>query len=104
MDLDLKVINDETNKRNIDNKKDYDKMMNELKQPLKIKSKNKTMKRPVISLRIDPDVLGTFKAICIEAGDIDRSKAIERILYYLCKPTSIETTKAIIQEDPSEYK
>jgi hypothetical protein len=64
---------------------------------------NKAMKRPVISLRINPDVLGTFKAICIEAGDIDRSKAIERILNYLCKPTSIETTKAIIQEDPSEY-
>jgi antitoxin component of RelBE/YafQ-DinJ toxin-antitoxin module len=72
-------------------------------QKEKDKSKNKTMKRPVISLRIDPEVLATFKAICVEAGDIDRSKAIERILHYLVKPTSIETTKAIIQEDPSEY-
>lgn len=66
-------------------------------------SKNKTMKKPVISLRMNPEVLITFKAICLEAGGIDRSKAIERILFYLCKPSSIETTKAIIQEDPSEY-
>lgn len=66
------------------------------------KSINKVAKRPVISLRIDPEVVQTFKAVCIEAGNIDRSNAIERILRYLIQPSNIETTKAIIRVDPRD--
>ena len=54
-------------------------------------------KEPVISIRISRELDAQFKAICFEAGEIERSVAINRILQYLTQPQSIETTKSIIQ-------
>jgi hypothetical protein len=65
----------------------------------KILNKNQRVTRPVKSMRIDRELSATFQAICIESGNIEFSTAIERILRYLIKPTSIETTKAIIQAE-----
>ena len=52
--------------------------------------------RPVFSVRISRDLISQLKAVCYEAGEVEQSAAIERILTYLLKPASIETTKAII--------
>ena len=52
--------------------------------------------RPVFSVRISRELISQLKAVCYEAGEIEQSIAIERILAYLLKPASIETTKAII--------
>lgn len=52
---------------------------------------------PVISIRISRELDAHFAVVRYESGDVNRSIAISRILTYLLKPQSIETTKAIIQ-------
>jgi metal-responsive CopG/Arc/MetJ family transcriptional regulator len=58
---------------------------------------NKRSTRPVISVRLSRELDEQFTALRYEAGDINRSDAIKKILEYLLKPSSISTTKAIIQ-------
>lgn len=60
-------------------------------------NKNSKIDNPVISFRCPRELDLTFTAIRLEAGNIDRQTALVRIITYLTKPQSIETTKAIIQ-------
>ena len=59
---------------------------------------NKRTSNPIISIRIPRELDEHCTAVRYEAGNIDRSTAIFRILSYLLRPGSIETTKAIIQD------
>ena len=65
-------------------------------------SRNAKSDRTVVSVRISNEIMSTFTALCLEAGITNRSQAFENILAYLVKPTSIETTKAIITTNRNE--
>lgn len=63
----------------------------------KILNRNSMAKMPIVSIRLDREILDTLRAVCFEAGEIEHSVAIQRMLKFLLRPDNLKSTKGIIQ-------
>ena len=56
-------------------------------------------KRPSWTVRIDGEIQQRFITTCAEAGMMNKSLALERILQHMLRHDNIQITKSIIQSE-----